>query len=223
MPMAPMHMPGESWLGAVASFAGMWVVMMAAMMLPSLVPELLRYREAVGRRGGVRPGRLTVLAGAGYFAVWAGVGLVVYAVSIALSAIARRHPTLEGATPLAAGVVITIAGALQFSEWKARHLACCRAVPGRGSELVPSSCAAWLHGLRHGYHCVSGCAGLTAILLVIGMMDLRAMAMIASAITAERLAPAGERAARIIGVLAIVAGLVLLVTAGGGGVCVEGL
>jgi predicted metal-binding membrane protein len=47
MSMAWMRMPGQTWLGAAASFLGMWVVMMVAMMLPSLVPVLWRYREAV--------------------------------------------------------------------------------------------------------------------------------------------------------------------------------
>ena len=211
--MPHMLMPGESWLGAAASFIGMWLVMMAAMMLPSLVPELLRYREAVGRTGGARPGRLTALAGAGYFTVWTVVGVVVFLLGVALAALATRHPTLKGASPIAAGVVISIAGVLQFTEWKARHLASCRAVPGLGRKLRASPGAAWRHGLLHGLHCVSGCVGLTAILLVIGVMDLRAMTVVAAAITAERLAPAGERVARVIGVAAIVAGLVFLARA----------
>jgi predicted metal-binding membrane protein len=213
MPMSPMPMAGESWLGAAAAFIGMWLVMMAAMMLPSLVPELLRYREVVGRTGGVRPGRLTALAGAGYFTVWTVVGAVVYMLGAALGALVTRHPTLNGTAPSAAGVVMSIAGALQLTKWKERHLTSCRAVPGLGRKLHASSGAAWRHGLLHGVHCVSGCAGLTAILLVIGVMDLRAMTMIAAAITAERLAPAGERVARVVGVAAIMAGLVVVARA----------
>ena len=49
MSMTWMRMPGQTWLGAAASFLGMWVVMTAAMMLPSLVPMLTRYRQAVAR------------------------------------------------------------------------------------------------------------------------------------------------------------------------------
>ena len=52
MSMAWMRMPGQTWLGAAASFLGMWVGMMVAMMLPSLVPVLWRYREPVGRPAG---------------------------------------------------------------------------------------------------------------------------------------------------------------------------
>src|SRR6266567_905492 len=51
MAMAWMLMPGQTWLGAAASFLGMWIVMMVAMVLPSLVPMLSRYREAFGRTG----------------------------------------------------------------------------------------------------------------------------------------------------------------------------
>src|SRR5262245_60422490 len=68
--MGEMPMPGQTWPVAAASFLGMWVVMMVAMMLPSLVPMLRRYRQAVGRTGETRLGRLTALVGVGYFFVW---------------------------------------------------------------------------------------------------------------------------------------------------------
>jgi predicted metal-binding membrane protein len=69
--------------------------------------------------------------------------------------------------------------------------------------------------LRLGFHCSCCCAGLTAILLVIGVMDLRAMAVVAAAITVERLAPAGERLARAIGAIILGEGLFLIVRAAG--------
>jgi predicted metal-binding membrane protein len=70
--MAWMRMPGQTWPGAAASLLGMWVVMMVAMMLPSLVPMLWRYRQAVARTGEARLGRLSALVGVGYFCVWSG-------------------------------------------------------------------------------------------------------------------------------------------------------
>ncbi len=72
---------------------------------------------------------------------------------------------------------------------------------------------AWRHGLRLGLHCCYCCAGLMAILLVVGVMDLRAMAVVAAAITVERLAPAGERVARVTGVVAVGLGLFLIARA----------
>src|SRR5262245_10378644 len=86
MSMAWMRMPGQTWPGAAGSFLGMWIAMMVAMMLPSLVPMLFRYREAVGRAGATRLGRLTVLVGAGYFAVWGAVGMAAFPVGVALAA-----------------------------------------------------------------------------------------------------------------------------------------
>ena len=79
---------------------------------------------------------------------------------------------------------------------------------------MPADAAtAWRYGLRLGIHCLHCCAGLTAILLAMGVMDLRAMATVTLAITIERLAPAGERVARIIGAVVIGAGLILIVRA----------
>jgi predicted metal-binding membrane protein len=62
MSMAWMPLPGHTWLGAAASFMGMWVVMMVAMMLPSFVPTLSRYRQSVGKAGELCLSWLTALA-----------------------------------------------------------------------------------------------------------------------------------------------------------------
>jgi predicted metal-binding membrane protein len=124
-------------------------------------------------------------------------------------------PALARTAPIAAGVVVLIAGALQFTAWKSHHLACCRVAPGRGRTLPADAGTAWRHGLYLGLHCSYCCAGLTAILLVIGVMDLRAMAVVTAAITVERLAPAGERIARAIGAGVVGAGLLLIARAAG--------
>jgi predicted metal-binding membrane protein len=231
----------EGWPGAAASFLGMWVVMMVAMMLPSLVPMLWRYREAVGRKGQMRLGRLTALVGVGYFFVWTAFGMAAFPLGVALAAIEVQQPALAGAVPIAIGVVVLAAGALQFTAWKARCLACCReasgfaragvsasygetspnrppaaeAGPGRGRMLPADAGTAWRHGLRLGVHCSQCCGGLMAVLLVVGVMDLRAMAVVTAAITAERLAPAGERVARAIGVVVVAAGVFLIARAAG--------
>ncbi|NJD62151.1 MAG: DUF2182 domain-containing protein [Deltaproteobacteria bacterium] len=217
MSMAWMRMPGQTWSGAATSFLGMWVVMMVAMMLPSLVPMLRRYRDAVDRTGETRLGWLTALAGVGYFFVWTVIGMAAFPLGVALAAVEMRQPVLARAVPIAVGGVVLVAGALQFSAWKARHLACCREAPGLGRALPADARTAWRHGLRLGLHCSRCCAGLMAILLVIGVMDLRAMAVVAAAITVERLAPAGERVARAVGVVLVGAGLLLIARTAGFG------
>jgi predicted metal-binding membrane protein len=213
MSMAWMRRPGQTWPGAAASFLGMWVVMTAAMMLPSLVPMLWRYRQAVGRPGETRLGRLTALVGAGYFFVWTVLGMAAFPLGVALAAVEMERPALARAVPSAVGVIVLIAGMLQFTAWKARQLACCREAPGRA--FAPDVGTAWRHGLRLGLECSRCCGGLMTILLVIGVMDLPAMAVVAAAITAERLAPAGERVARAIGAVVVVVGLFLITRAAG--------
>jgi predicted metal-binding membrane protein len=215
MSMAWMRMPGRTWSGAAVSFVGMWAVMMVAMMLPSLVPMLSRYREAVRTTAEAHLGWLTALVGAGYFFVWTALGLAAFPLGVALATLEMELPTLARAVPFAIGAVVLLAGALQFTAWKAHHLACCRELPGCGRPLRADAGTAWRHGLRLGLHCAWCCAGLMAVLLVIGVMDLRAMAVVATAITIERLAPAGERVARVVGVVVVGAGLLLIVRAAG--------
>ena len=71
--------------------------------------------------------------------------------------------------------------------------------------------------MRLGLHCCPCCADLMAILLVIGVMDVRAMAVVAAAITVERLAPAGERVVRAMGAVIVGAALFLMTRAAGPG------
>jgi predicted metal-binding membrane protein len=105
-----------------------------------------------------------------------------------------------------------MAGAYQFTAAKARHVAACRPAALASPAALPADArGAWRHGASLGLHCCQACAGLTATLLVIGVMDLVAMVIVTAAITAERLAPAGERIAWAIGSVSLVAGLYLMV------------
>ena len=121
-----------------------------------------------------------------------------------------RQAELARAVPIAVGVVVLMAGCLQLTAWQARHLAYCRKAPGHGRTMSADAGTARRHGLHLGLHCGHCCAGLMVILLVIGVMDLRAMAVVAPAITVERLAPVGERTARATGAVAVGAGLFLI-------------
>src|SRR3954468_10520568 len=89
MSMAWMRMPGQTWPGAAAAFLGMWVVMMVAMMAPSLIPMLRRYRRAVGGTG--RLGGLTAMVATGYFFVWSALGVVAFPLGVALAALEMEH------------------------------------------------------------------------------------------------------------------------------------
>jgi predicted metal-binding membrane protein len=198
----------------------MWAVMMLAMMLPLLVPVLRDYRigvhktavgSIVGQTDATSNGRLMMIA-VGYFFVWTAVGMVVFPVGIALASIAMHEPTLARAVPVAAGTIVLLAGLFQLTAAKARYLACCRH-PVRCEPPPANAAAAWRDGVRLALRCARCCANLMAILLVIGVMDLRAMAVVTAVIAAERLASPTERIARAIGVGAVAAGLLMLTQA----------
>jgi predicted metal-binding membrane protein len=155
-------------------------------------------------------GWLTTLVGVGYFFVWTLFGMAVYPLGVALAAVEMRQPVLAGAAPIAMGVLVLIAGAIHLTPWNARHLAWCREAPGHGRTLPGDAGTAWRYGLCLGLHCSYSCAGPMAFLLAVGVMDLRAMAVVTAVITVERLAPAGERVSRAIGAVVVAAGLFLI-------------
>jgi predicted metal-binding membrane protein len=213
MSMASMGTSGPRWPGTAVSFVTMWTAMTLAMMLPSLAPTLWRYHDAIDAMGAARPGWQTVLVGVGYFSVWAAVGMAAFSLDVALAAARMPFPTLARAVPFTVGVVVLAAGAIQLMAWKAHHLARCREASAPGGSMLANPAAAWRHGLRLGVHCSLSCAGLTAAMLAVGVMDLRAMAVVTAAITAERLTPAGARIARGIGAIAVGLGLLLIARA----------
>jgi len=192
-------MCGQTWAGAAASFVGMWAVMMVAMMLPSITPALWRYRVAVDGTG--RATCLTLVAAVAYLLVWTLLGLAVFMLGAALAGLAMQWPPLARAMPALAGLVVLAAGALQFTAWKSRLLAGCGHAPAGAS--VGNMGTAWRHGIRLGLHCIQCCAGATASLAAVGVMDLGVMALATAAISAERLAPAGARIARAAGAAGI--------------------
>jgi len=181
MSMAWMPMCGQTWLDSVVSFVGLWVVMMVTMMLPSLMPTLWRYRQALGATGAARLHWLIAPVGVGYLFVWTLCGLCVYPLGVGLSAVEMQVPALAHFEPMATGLVVLIAGAVQLTAWKARRLACCRAAPWHHRGPPTDAGGAWRHGIRHGLRCVACCAGPTATLHAIGIMDLRAMAVVTTA------------------------------------------
>jgi predicted metal-binding membrane protein len=200
MSMAWMRMPGQTWAGAAASFLGMWVVMMVAMMLPPLLPMLARFRR----------NRLAALAGAGYFSVWALVGAIIYAFGSVVARTELQWPAVAELVPHGAAAVLLAAGAVQLSPWKARQLAWCRACTAPESR---GAAVAWLHGVRFGVNCTLCCLGLMAVLLIGGMMNIAVVATVAVAIAAERLGPRPDLVAGAIGAAVMATGAVLLARA----------
>lgn len=211
--LSPLWTPmcGGTWPRSAASFFGMWTAMMTAMMLPAALPALWRYHATVAA-GAQRRAALTALAGTGYVAVWSALGLLVFPLGASAAALLLHWPAMARAVPLLAGAMVLAAAALQCTGWKARHLRHCRAAAPAG---VPSShgAGAWRYGVRLGAHCTLSCAGLTASLLALGVMDAGAMAAVTVAVAVERLSCAAEACARGIGVVLGGIGACLVVSA----------
>ena len=158
---------------------------------------------------------MTLIVGVGYFAVWAVLGMIVFALGSVLAETAMRVPVLARAVPVFVGAAVLFAGVVQHTGWKARQLAICREAPGHSLTRSADAGTAWQHGWCLGLHCIQSCAGLTAAVVALGVMDVRVMAAAAVAITVERLAPNSVRVARGIGVGVIALGLVVVGRAAG--------
>lgn len=209
MSMTWMRMPGQRWVSAAGSFMGMWTVMMTAMMLPALIPMLLRYRRCLGQAGTSRPGLLTVAAATGYFSVWMLAGALIYPAGLALAGLAMQSPVLSRAVPLISGMTVLLAGVMQFTRWKTRQLAICR----RSDATHADPATAWRHGVHLGLRCARCCANLMLVLIVAGVMDVLAMTIVTLFITAERLLPRGGDVARHVGALVCTSGMFLMLRA----------
>jgi predicted metal-binding membrane protein len=196
-------MPGQTWPAAAAAFLLTWTVMMAAMMLPSLAAMLAGYRRTLRQTGQLRLAGITAGAGASYFLVWALFCAVIYPIGAALSAAEMQSPDLARLAPVGTGAALLLAGAFQLTGWKAGQLERCHAVPG---ALSP-----WRYGFSLGLHCCLCCLGFMLALLVNGVMNLGVMAVVAAAITIERLAPRPRPVTLALGATLLLAGLALIV------------
>ncbi len=210
MSMAWMRMPGQGWLDYAGMFLGMWAVMMLAMMMPVAVPMLARYRRFVSARN---VDVLTAWVAGGYFIVWSLSGVVLFPLGVTFAEWTMQSPAISRTVPILGALVLLAAGASQFTSWKSRLLACCRHSIDCAGESQPNYRAAWRHGLKIGLRCVWCCAPLTAVLLVAGVMDLRAMALVTLAVCAERLLPANVHAARTVGAILLLMGVAVLLAA----------
>ena len=183
--------PGTE-LGGLEWYLGIWVMMTAAMMLPSAAPAA-RHVARLGRRAA------TLLFTAGYLAVWTAYGLMAYGVFRLVSSFDIGRLAWDRGGPYAAGTVIVAAGLYELTPLKRLNLRRCRSAP-RGAN-------AFWSGLAHGRDCV-GCSGaLMAVLFVLGAMSLVWMAVVAVAIFAEKVLPRGPPLARVFAVALVALGI----------------
>jgi predicted metal-binding membrane protein len=198
MSMMWMRMPGQTWFSSATSFLLMWLAMMVAMMLPSALPTFLKTRRAAVA--------LSLMA-IGYFAVWLASGVGIYALGVAFAAAAMRWENFSRSVPLLSGAALITAGAFQFTRWKTTSLLSCRSRFGC-SNVCPDRETNFRLGCKQGATCFLCCAASTTILIVLGMMNPLVIVGVAIIIAAEKLLSRPEIVARLVGISAIIAGVV---------------
>jgi predicted metal-binding membrane protein len=197
--------------GSLGFFLGIWVVMMAAMMFPSIAPMVLmfaRIQDGRRERGDDVPAGLTALFVGGYLVSWTAAGLVGYTVFELGRAALGDAFSWENAGPYLAGAVIAGAAVYQLTPLKDVCLRHCRSpLTFLMMHSKPGRFGAVRMGVEHGGFCVGCCWMLMAAMFALGVMSLGWMAFIAALIAVEKLLPWRELANRGIAVLLLVLGL----------------
>jgi predicted metal-binding membrane protein len=197
-------MPGTMGLGLLG-FVGIWALMMAAMMLPSVTPFGTLYARGVHDRRFLRIGLLV----AGYLLVWAIVGVPAFGLARIAGDIADNHPSLATAAAVA---IFAACGIYQLTPLKDRCLVRCRSplgqlmhysgYRGRTRELRI--------GMHHGTYCFGCCWALMALLVAFGVMNVVAMVVLAVIVLIEKANARGQGFARVVGIAALVLAVVVI-------------
>jgi predicted metal-binding membrane protein len=192
--------PGTMGL-ALLPFLGLWILMMAAMMLPSVAPVAVLWARSIsGISAGLGRVVRMILFVSGYLLAWAACGAVAYAALAGSGRLLAVSPA--AAKWLGAGIFI-VAGSYQFTPFKDWCLRRCRSpigalmhyigFKGRSRDLRV--------GLHHGATCVGCCWGLMIVLIAVGVMNVAVMAALAVVIFAEKLWRHGKPFGQAVGVV----------------------
>jgi predicted metal-binding membrane protein len=208
---APMHgelamaMPqAKAWsVNETAGLAVMWIVMMVAMMVPSVTPVVLLFANVTRRRRlqGVLAAPVSVFA-LGYLLAWTGYAVLAALLQSFLHSAALLSPSMVSVNPWLGGGLLILAGVYQWLPAKGACLSHCRSPLGfftaEWREGVPG---ALVMGFRHGTYCVGCCWALMALLFVAGVMNLLWVVAIALFVLAEKVLPNATLIGRMTGAL----------------------
>jgi predicted metal-binding membrane protein len=207
----PMTMGMAGRLGVVpaALFLLVWLVMMTAMMFPSVWPALLLYARVA--RSGARVTLFTL----GYLLTWESFGLLTYAGYVGVGALLAARMEWMDRLPLLTAAALIAAGLYQFTPLKRVCLAHCQ---GPLDYLMAHWCGgtagALRMGLGHGAYCLGCCWGLMLALAALGVMDLRWMASVAVLIAVEKLGPRRAFVPSAVGAVLLLLGAALALSPG---------
>jgi predicted metal-binding membrane protein len=173
-------------LGAFGWFLGVWVVMMAAMMFPSVAPTVALYSRMTKQRSPLSP----LLFASGYLLTWAAAGVVAFVLAVALNGISGDLFAWDRAGRWTAGGTLLVAAVYELTPLKDICLGKCRSPLGfllgswRDGRL-----GALRMGAKSGAWCVGCCWALMAALFALGIMSIVWMAVIAGLIAFEKIVP----------------------------------
>ncbi|WP_299967195.1 DUF2182 domain-containing protein [uncultured Roseobacter sp.] len=205
-PRMPMYMP----MAHFGPLFWMWAIMMAAMMLPTLVPTLRTYEDLMVSADGTRAGWLGVLLG--YFMVWVLFAAVITGAQLALLFGGVVDMLGIARSPWVAGGLLLVVGAFQFTRAKEICHGVCHAP---GLYFLGHWRRGFAGGLRMGLglgaFCVGCCWGFMSLGFVGGVMNLAWMGLATLFMVIEKLPQLGHYVTKPMGVLLVAAGLVVMV------------
>jgi predicted metal-binding membrane protein len=203
------NMDGGPWtdLGTLGWFAGVWVVMMAAMMFPSVAPTVALYSRMTKSRSPVAPLVFT----SGYLLAWASIGLLAFAVATVGGWISGDLLAWDRAGRWIAGGTLLVAAIYELTPLKDVCLGKCRSPLGYLLGSWRNGRAGALQmGARHGAWCIGCCWALMASLFALGVMSIAWMAVVAGLIAFEKLIPSRRAATYGTATILLVLGVLLL-------------
>ena len=202
--------PGTE-LGAVGWFVSVWVVMMAAMMFPSVWPTVVLYARMARRKSRAAP----LVFAAGYIAMWTTAGLVAYGVFALARTLVGDELSWDGAGRWLAGGTLLVAAAYELTPLKDVCLTKCRSPIGfLISEWRDGLRGGFNMGARHGAWCVGCCWALMASLFALGVMSLAWMAFVAALIAFEKTLPWRRVVTWVTAALLLLLGIALVAAPG---------
>ncbi|MBR0670221.1 DUF2182 domain-containing protein [Neoroseomonas soli] len=209
-------LPAGEVIGPALLYAGGWVLMTAAMMLPTTLPLVMVFRRMTrSRRDG---GRLLALLFAGYLGAWFGFGIAAHLLGMLLLEAARASLWLTfNGWAIGAGI-LGAAGLFQFSRLKYRCLDGCRSplpfVLARWKGQRPARESLGI-GFAHGAYCVGCCWLLMLLMFVVGTGSLGWMLALGAVMALEKNSRWGRRLAAPLGVALLLAAAGVAVSAAG--------
>jgi predicted metal-binding membrane protein len=196
--------------GTLGFYVVSWVVMMSAMMLPSIVPMVLAFGSVHRRRDRGTIDRTVsswVFVG-GYLLTWTAFGLLAYGLYVAVRSLSIPALSWHRGGPYLAGGVLLAAAIYQLTPTKDACLRRCRSpLDFVLTHWRDGPTGALRMGVIHGAWCVGCCWGLMVALFALGVMSLTWMLAIAGLIAIEKLLPRKDLANHLVAITLIVLAL----------------